>query len=730
MYCNARARISAITAGLNSRNPRCNRFISNQMVPTFINRMAWRFLPIYLAVFLSYTVCGVANASSIANANLAINIPIEIKESAGVGTTGFPVHVVVPFARGNIDSTEGLKVVDSAGATVPAQFSVQNRWWAKDNSIRHMLVQFSAAVNAYSAPGTGISQYSLISGENSPPTDPISVLDDDTIVISNDAMEVSITRSPFSIRTPAGKLKALLTDRFDNTIPTFERDDIVIKIEEPGPVRAAVRVSAPTVTRDDGTLLHGWAMRLYAYAGQAHIKVDMQLQNAALDSVLSGPLYFDSFELLLGDSGSLVADSRRAVLTETPLVNPRPGALVNRAAGIGIRQFYETWPNGIRLGEDDSLVAELFPWWSESQLLETDDIYSESLRISRSGLYWLEDMQAVVKELILDFSSPTQSDFENLMATVDHPPVAVLPLNHYRQTAATLDLGGYISTELVRPTDADDTRKPGYPLQSTPIWLAEYSDVFYLGWDEFLHSAIRKRSPGTAGGWPSQSAQFLVSGAPRDYFMAADRARGELNVSPAWLPGYQYDADQSRMQLTENPYDGPSWRKFDNDGHLRIEYLANTRQDSNPRDDQHGWFYHVAQSYEYTADPWVRDWYQFIAEFRKVRLQQGDPFPDMSGRAVAHALNHALQAYRITGDVELLDMLTSYVEEQIVPRINSIGAWTGELQSNVASWQTGYLLRTLIGILEELPGATALSRHAPTASVIERLENPMVQVLR
>jgi len=666
-------------------------------------------------------VCDFASANSTENADVAINIAFEVKEAAGVGASEFPSHVVVPVAQGSLNNSDGLSVIDNTGSPVSAQFSVLNRWWAKDNSVRHMLVQFPATVDAYTTSGTGISQYSIVSGDNPAPADPVIVIDGNTISISNNAIEVSMTRSPFSIQTPNGALQALFTDRVGDTIPTFARNDLEIEIEEPGPVRAVVRVSAPTITREDGSLLHGWAMRLYAYAGQTHIKVDMQLQNAALDSVLSGPLYFDSFELRLGGERAGSTESRRAVLTDTPLINPPPGGLVNANTGIGIRQFYETWPNGVRRETDGTLVAELFPAWSENQMLANDDIYGEGLTASGSGLFWLDDMQAVVKEVVIDFAVPSQSAFENLLATVDYPPVAVLSLGHFRKTEATLDLGGYISNELERPSYDDAQRTPEYPLRSTNIRLAAFNNVFFLGWDEFLHSAIRKRAPNTAGDWPPQNAQFIVTGNPRDYFMAADRARGELNVKPAWLPGYQYDVDQTRLQLTENPYGGTSWRKISRGNeHLRFEYLPNTRQDSRPRDDEHGWFYHVAQSYEFTGDPWVRDWYEFVAEFRKVRLQQGDPFPNMSGRAVAHALNHALQAYRIVGDVELLDMLASYAQLQIEPRLNSVGAWTGLSETAVASWQTGYMLRTLIGILEEMPGGPPLSRHTPTANVIKR----------
>jgi len=651
-----------------------------------------------------------------------VDITFDVKDASGFGATEFPIHAVVPLSQGQLQDVGGLMVTDSQGTAVPAQFSVHNRWWARDNSIRHMLVQMPATVSQFTSAGTGITRYRIFSGSNVMPADQVQVTDGDSIVIDNDLLQVEISRSPFAITTPAGELYARFIDQAGDEAPTFDREDIQVTIEEEGPIRAVIQASAPTITRSDGSLLHGWAMRLYAYAGQSYIKVDFQLQNAALDSVLSGPLYFNSVEIMLTGSAPTTQASRRAALTETPLTQAQPGALINSTAGIGIRQFHESWPNGVRSESDGTLVAELFPAWSENQTLANGGIYTEGLTPNGSGLYWLEDMQAVVKEIIVDFSSPSQANMEKLLATVDHPPVAVLSLDHYRETAATLDLSGYLSNQLQRPTDDDNRRTPDYPLQSTNFWMPTLQDTFFLGWDDFLSTAVRKRAPNTAGSYPPQNAQFIVTGNPRDYFIAADRARGELNTMPAWLPGYQYDVDQARLQLTENPYGSSSWRKFaqGDTAHLRFSYLPGTRQDSKPRDDQHGWFYHVAHSYDFTADPWVRDWYEFVAEFRKIRLNQADPYPDMSGRGTGHALNHALQAYRITGDSELISLLTRYVDAEIEPRLDTNDAWTGDIGTIVASWQTGYLLRTLIGILDELPGDAPLTRHVKTADFVRR----------
>jgi len=664
--------------------------------------------------------------SAMGRANAQLSIPLQIKNPTNIGVNSFPAHAVVPFAFGQRLDVDGLVLLNNQGTAIPAQFSVLNRWWAKDNSIRHMLVQFSATVASYNGAGTGISNYLITTGTNPSPSDPIEVITGDTTTVRNSLLNIDITQSPFAIGTPVGAIEALFTSNANLTTSTFARDDITVNVEERGPIRAVVRISAPTVTRSDGSLLHGWAMRLYAYAGSSHIKLDVQLQNAALDSQYSGPLYFDSFEVRLSGSNSM-ASERRAQLTTTPLNSLIPGALVSGVAGIGIRQFHETWPNGVRRLANGTLVAELFPRWSENQVLAGNDTFNNPLVPSNTGMYWLEDMQAVIKEVVIDFGTPTQQQMEALLAHVDYPPVAVLPLNYYRDTGSSVGLSGFISAQLQRPTSDDNVRTPNYSYQTRSFNIPELNGSFMLGWDEFLHDPQRKRRPSTTGGWPPLNAQFIVSGNPRDYFYAADQARGELNVSTQWLPGYSFERDQSRLQLTENPYAGTSWRRIaQGNNHLRIQYLPGTSQDNRPRDDEHGWFYHVEQSYWFTADPWIKDWYEFVAEFRKVRLNQADPFPNMQGRAVAHALNHAIQAFRVTGDLELTSLLGSYIQTELVSRLNNANAYTNYGNSDddgngsVASWQTGFMLRSLIDYLEELPGPLPMDRHAATAEFIDR----------
>ena len=135
-----------------------------------------------------------------------------------------------------------------------------------------------------------------------------------------------------------------------------------------------------------------------------------------------------------------------------------------------------------------------------------------------------------------------------------------------------------------------------------------------------------------------------------------------------------------------------------------------TQRRSFPRDDQHGWFYHVEEAYYSTGNLWIKDWYRFGAEYRRVFLERKDPFPDGSSRGIGHALAHAMQAYRITGNRALL--LTARTPALVTLKASILP--TGARNSSCCPpplfesvFMTGYLSRALINYLEEVPTDTA-----------------------
>ena len=91
-------------------------------------------------------------------------VQLTVKDSSGYGVTEHPVLAVVPLAYGQHQSTDAFRVTDADGKSVPAQFDVLNRWWARDNSIRHVVAQFQATV----APGATATYFFRTDGASNP----------------------------------------------------------------------------------------------------------------------------------------------------------------------------------------------------------------------------------------------------------------------------------------------------------------------------------------------------------------------------------------------------------------------------------------------------------------------------------------------------------------------------------------------------------------------------------
>jgi hypothetical protein len=283
-------------------------------------------------------------------------------------------------------------------------------------------------------------------------------------------------------------------------------------------------------------------------------------------------------------------------------------------------------------------------------------------------------------------------------------------------------LGGVIPGAAAIPT-LEEERLPQYMYPDKYWWNSYWYSPTYgtygAGFTNFYDPEPGYRAAScTTGGWPYSAAGLLATANPGDYFMAEGWAQAELNLRPEWLAGYDFDADWPSLRLTENPYCGGTWRVFDGHGisTLAAPPLPGTGSETPvyyARDDEHGWFYHVAEAYWLTGNPWIKDWYTFIAQFRQTRLKRLDPWPDRSSRATAHALSHALQAYRITGDVSVLDDISAHIHTYLLAEQDPFyGDQLESVESSGGGFQTGYLARFVADYLEEVRAAGKWQAYA------------------
>lgn len=690
-----------------------------------------------------------------------LRVPLEVKETAGVNANSYPIAAVVPLPFGQYYNTETFRIVDSYGDTVPAQFSVVNRWWARDNSIRHLMINFQPAVSAFSGPGTGISHYYLQNdGSGNTENTPLQVNQTSNLItVTTGPIKFTVNKENFNIldevwfdQNEDGKFgdaeKIIHSNKKnggvfvgrlpDDTQLDSSRTDTTFELEETGPMRVVIRAESVTKYYNTKKHLHGFAVRIYAYANKPFIKIDYQLQNSAKNKVFSWPLYFEAmnvdFQLDLGANprvrfglgdGSICEQTSEDGLylaqefhNKFNLYDKKTKSVLfsgktadgfidvsddKRGVAAFVRYFWQTWPNGLAINSHNTLSFQLFPEWSAQWHQQTDTPH-----FTKTGLYWLQDMQHVYKEMLLFFHGPDTKDERliNLARTFQYHPVATLPTAWYKVTRATLDMDGFIPID--EKISNTDQRRHHYDEFD---FNTEKATQYNFGWDQFLVDVHRKWGASQGGGWPYSVSDFIATENPSDYYFAEQFAIGELNVRPQWMAQYNFSEDWELLQLTENPYAGISWRKIKGGDFRRVfdaPFVKGTDISAKPRDDEHAWFYHMLEAYHITGNPWIKDWYEFIGEFRKTRLHHLDPYTDPTTRATAHALANALQAYKVTGDPALIKGYQRYLNKWLLgvqsPVHGSIAlAWGGGYRWDRASW-VGYLARTIITFMNEVRG--------------------------
>ena len=196
--------------------------------------------------------------------------------------------------------------------------------------------------------------------------------------------------------------------------------------------------------------------------------------------------------------------------------------------------------------------------------------------------------------------SATNTELSQLAKTVDYHPVPVVPLSWYQETKATVPgFGGDVPTTVSNDNESSRTNQWG----ANNFVKTANSQVNYqykFGWSTFGAEELsrRKSSCGT-GGYPSSGISFITSGNAETYFREAQWQSSELNHRPQWMADYTYAEDFATLNLEGTPYCGRSWRDFQGSGTstLAANYLPETNQDWTPRDDPHGWYQHIEESF-------------------------------------------------------------------------------------------------------------------------------------
>jgi len=685
-------------------------------------------------------------------------VRLTVKDASGEGAVDYPITAVLPMEFGKFQSTDRFRMTDGSGNPIPAQFEVVNRYWGRDNSLRHVAAHFNASV----APlGQSFYFFKTDNGAKGVPAKPVKLTDaTDAVTVDTGAIRFKLKKAGFNmfdevhmdlngdgsyasterVVAPGTSEGAVFTGRLAGDIQKASaRTDVKVKIEESGPMRAVIRVSSLGNFYSTTNHTHGFAMRIYAYAGKSFVRVEYQLQNSAKNVTYSWPLYFNDVSLHVkpeftgstvrvglapgqtwsGGPGSylfqtsLTDDSVRrssdnAVLKSASVTATSSNfawvdvADGSRGMAVIVRHMAEMWPNGIEVEQNGNVAVRLWPKWGEQYPAGTGE---------GAGLYWLADMQHVVKEALFFFhgANAQEADLQDLASNFQYQPVAFVPVSEYKRTMATGDLDGVFPKDTLLP--GTDARR----LEYENDYKNPSSGLYVFGWMNFGGDPWRRFAAG-GGGWPACALDAIGSARIDKYIRAERMMWGDLNTRPVWMAEYDHDTDYDLIMPTVNPTGTRTYRKFTdhNTPEEAAPWLPGTTWSGwHPRDNEHGWYYHIEEFYNFSYNLWVRDWYEWMGEFRKRTLFTKDWTTETSRwdkyvewwwetRGEGHMLANATQAFRVTGDRQLLDGLRNRLDWLHNGRLNlqyGIIRPVGE-----APFQNGYFARALLGIYHELKG--------------------------
>ncbi len=705
------------------------------------------------AAFLALTFVG---ATSVVRAGVVTTITV--KETAGVGAQDFPTTVVVPLPEGRYQSTTVFSLGVPAQFQALERWATKDNS-IRHLAVHFLASVAANGTATYTLRDDGgnpapASPVDVVDGSGliTVTTGPLKftvnktsfdILDTVWYDLDGNGAYADGERIVLPSASNGGRFDGCTNVTSGACTQQLQNDPSLpapsFTVEESGPLRAVIRAELPTSYGGVNAHTHGYVVRIYAWAGSPDIGIDYQLANAAsgpgLDSgKWANPLYFNSLRLEFGlnltgsrtvrsslaangvDSRTLDSNGLEFAYTlhdryeirrangSTPVVtcSDTVADATNSCDSAGfmdvsdsswgveatIRNMWETWPAGFEISNANVLAVQLFPEWSAQWNYGSHALAS-------SGLYWLDDMRAVTKQVRLRFHGAVPSD-ASLTAwarTVDRYPVPTIPVGYYRSTAVTLDLDGKIPISTKVGTEAQLETNSAADLD-------ENGSGYKMGWDRWYTDDIERLGhPCSTGGGPASGAWFIASESPRDYWNAEREMWGEINTRPEWLGSdYTYAAKYSTVLLDDDPYCGGDWRAQGNTASYRI---AGSAKSNGARDMPHDWSYHAQEPYWYTASPWLKDWGRFLGEFSRM-YWNGNENLGGEEREIGHAAKNTIFAYRVTGDVSIIRGFADGVHDHYSSRVTPL---CGELQGGLgSSLQIAFQQRQMQSALREFKG--------------------------
>jgi len=273
----------------------------------------------------------------------ALEIPLTVKETAGVDRIGNPVNSGVPLPEGALEDVTSLRLLDDLGNSVLASIEPRAKWLS-DKSLKWVTVHFLADL-----PANTTRNYSLTTSEVPlPPSELILDQTDEAIeVITGPAKFIiptdrfapfeqvyirpdtsreftdddAVLAKPANVILVARNGESRVVPRTDEHTDEFRTEQVRIDdepfaqaaavhsvaIEERGPGRAVVALKGSFSTSSAQSL--DFTARLYFYSGSPTAEITFSVRNRQMDS-MANFVAIDrlSIELQLRTAGPVVAN--------------------------------------------------------------------------------------------------------------------------------------------------------------------------------------------------------------------------------------------------------------------------------------------------------------------------------------------------------------------------------------------------------------------------------------
>jgi hypothetical protein len=430
-----------------------------------------------------------------------LDTPLDVYEIAGVPAVDRPVSIVVPLLPNLFQDPGAFQVTNGVGVAIPAQIRAERRWWAKDNSLREVRVDFKATV-----PANGKTTYRLRLGANPVPATPIVITDNaDQLTVDNGRVRFSVSKTSFNLLDEVWYQGNLVIDntvadgayminrfgtRFLESSPKTDLTPTVIEVVEAGPVKARIRVERPSWFVHDASdpyyadfpkvsePVPGFVCWFDVYYDDDHIRIHRLELNSGIVAWNNGHPGDGMFGALLGYNETGLALRTTLTSPEIRIANENavtlvPGsvraeqgsgtfsingtasgttgsfAMVSQGAGAGFMVsmpfFAEMQPNGWAFDPASKVFTALTAPLGGGSDANVHPL-AGALYKRRLEKYIINDMssQPSMLDLVFFATRPTDSQARATVSLMRNRVTGVTTLDEYRRTGATTDLFGFI----------------------------------------------------------------------------------------------------------------------------------------------------------------------------------------------------------------------------------------------------------------------------------------------